>query len=78
MVVYGQTLISYNPAVDKIPDLENYIRQVFPGLIDLNNCITPIIKWGEYFRCFTIIPMGQETKEAMWERLAPKWKKADY
>jgi hypothetical protein len=67
------------PSDSKIPDSENFARQAFLGLAELNNCVYANYKDGDKeFKYFVIIPMGQEKNETIWELLTQKWKKLDY
>ena len=66
------------PSDGKIPGSENYARQAFLGLSELNNCVYANYKDGEKeFKYFVIIPMGQEKNETIWELLSAKWKKLE-
>ncbi len=67
------------PAGGKIADSEGFVRQAFLGLSELNNCVYANYKDGEKeFRCFVIIPMSHESRQAIWDAIAPKWKKVDH
>lgn len=66
------------PSVGKVPDSENFARQAFLGLSELNNCVYASYKDGEKeFKYFVIISMGQGKNETIWELLSEKWKKLE-
>jgi hypothetical protein len=67
------------PSAGKLPDSESYARSAFLGLSELTNCVYAIYKEGEKeFRYFVMIPIGKETTESLWERLAEKWTKLNH
>ncbi len=67
------------PSVSKVPDSENFARQAFLGLTELNSCVYANYKDGEKeFKYFVMIPGDQKKNESVWELLTEKWKKLDY
>jgi hypothetical protein len=67
--------LSLLPERDKISGSENYVKEKYMGLAELNNVIFAYYAGseGNEYRCFlVIIPQG-ETAEEIWGRLSNKW-----